>query len=350
MNYSSGTPVTLTATPTGGATFNSWGGACSGNGSCVVTMNSIESVTAMFSSSGGGGPSSQTFVSATLGSDSNPCTRISPCLTFAAALAQTTAGGEIVVMDPGDFGSVTITEAVSITNEAGVIGTIPATGTSGIVVSAGANDTVKLRGLLFDGLNASGTSGIVFTSGARLYVQNCVLRGFTTSGMAFSPGIGSAATAQLFIKDTLILGNTTGLLIQPTGGIAADVTLQWLQIDANNGEGLRIDGTGGSGAITATITDSTASLNAGNGIDAVSGPGNATVTVLRVVAVSNGSTGILSNQTNGGTANVTVGGSALFANAVGIQATGGASLLTNSNNQVTGNASNGSFTGTASLH
>jgi len=147
----------------------------------------------------------------------------------------------------------------------------------------------------------------------------------------------------------MIFSDATGLLIQPTGGIAADVTLRWLHVDANNGEGLRIDGTGGSGAIVANITDSTASLNAGNGIDAVSGPGNATVIVQRVVAALNGSTGILSNQTNGGTANVTVGGSALYANAVGVKATGGASLLTNSDNQVTGNASNGSFTGTANL-
>ena len=54
-NYASGTPVTLTASPAGGATFNGWGGACSGNGSCSVTMNSLESVTAMFSASGGGG-------------------------------------------------------------------------------------------------------------------------------------------------------------------------------------------------------------------------------------------------------------------------------------------------------
>ena len=113
MNYASSTPVTLTATPTGGATFNGWGGACTGNGSCLVTMNSIESVTAIFSSSGGGGPSVQTFVSATLGSDSNPCARSSPCLTFAAALAQT-AGGEIVVLDPGDFGPVIITKALTI--------------------------------------------------------------------------------------------------------------------------------------------------------------------------------------------------------------------------------------------
>jgi hypothetical protein len=50
---------------------------------------------------------------------------------------------------------------------------------------------------------------------------------------------------------------------------------------------------------------------------------------------------------SGGTADVTVGG--LVPYAIGIQATGGAGLLSYRNNQVTGNASNGSFTGTASL-
>jgi Pro-kumamolisin, activation domain/Divergent InlB B-repeat domain len=352
MNYSSGTPVTLTATPTGGATFNGWGGACTGNGSCMVTMNSIESVTAMFSSSGGGGgPSSQTFVSATLGNDSNPCTRMSPCLTFAAALAQTSAGGEIVVIDPGDFGPVTITKAVSIYSDAfGAAGLIPSPGTSGIVVSAGASDTVNLRGLIFDGINASGTSGVVFLSGAHLNISKCVFQGFTTSGMTFSPGAGSATTTRLVVQDTTIVNNATGLLIQPTGGIAASVSLRWLRIDNNSGEGLRVDGTGGSGAINATLADSTASFNASNGIDAVSGPGNATVDIMRVAAAANGSAGIQSNQSSGGTASVTVGSSVLYGNNVAAQATGGAGLLSYGNNQVTGNVTNGSFTAIASLH
>ena len=351
-NYSSGTSVMLTATPAGGATFSNWGGACSGNGSCLVTMNSLESVTAMFSASGGGGgPAAQTFVSATLGSDSNPCTRSSPCMTFAAALAQTTAGGEIAVLDPGDFGPVTITKAVSIYADAiSVAGTMPAPGTSGIVVSAGAGDMVYLRGLTFDGVNASGTSGVVFSSGARLQIENCLVQDFTTSGITLSPGAGSATTPLLVVRNTTILNNATGILIRPTGGIAVNAVLRWLHIDSNTGDGLRVDGTGGSGAINAIITDSTASFNAGNGIDAVSGPGNTTVMVRRVTAALNGSAGIQSNQSSGGIANVIVNGSTLYANAIGIQATGGASLLTDANNQVTGNASNGSFTGTASLH
>jgi hypothetical protein len=350
MNYSSGTPVMLTAAPAGGATFNGWGGACSGNGSCLLTMNSLESVTAMFSSSGGGGPSTQTFVSATLGSDSNPCTRTSPCLTFAAAQAQTNAGGEIDVLDPGDFGPVTITKAISIYSDAmGVAGTVPSSGTSGIVISAGANDVIHLGGLAFDGVNASGTSGVVFTSGARLFIENCVMQGFTTSGITFSPGAGSATTTKLVVEDTTILNNATGFLIQPTGGIAANVTLQWLHITNNAGEGLRVDGTGGSGAINATLADSTASFNAGNGIDAVSGPGNVILDITRVGADTNGAAGIVSNQSSGGTASVTVGSSVFYGNATGIQAAGGAGLLSYGNNQVTGNAANGSFSGGATL-
>jgi hypothetical protein len=227
---------------------------------------------------------------------------------------------------------------------------MPSPGTSGIVVSAGASDTVNLRGLIFDGINASGTSGVVFLSGAHLNISKCVFQGFTTSGMTFSPGAGSATTTRLVVQDTTIINNATGLLIQPTGGIAASVALRWLRIDNNTGEGLRVDGTGGSGAINAALADSTASFNASNGIDAVSGPGNATVDVIRVVAAANGSAGIQSNQSGGGTASVTLGNSMLHANAIGIQATGGAGLLTYGNNQVTGNASNGSFTGTATFH
>jgi hypothetical protein len=350
MNYASGTPVTLTAAPAGGATFNGWGGACSGNGSCVVTMNSLESVTAMFSASGGGGPSSQTFVSATIGNDSNPCTRTSPCLTFAAALAQTTTGGEIDVLDPGDFGPATINKSMTISGDApGVAGVIPSSGTSGVVISAGSSDVINLHGLVFDGVNASGTSGVVFLSGARLNISQCVFQGFATSGMTLSPGAGSATTTRLVVQNTTILNNATGILIQPTGGIAANVRLRWLHVDHNTGDGLRVDGTGGSGTIKAAVADSSANFNAGNGIDAVSGPGNATLDIMRVVAASNGSAGIQSNQTSGGIASVTVGSSLLRANAIGIQAAGGASLLSYGNNQVTSNASNGSFTGLAGL-
>jgi hypothetical protein len=349
MNYASGTPVMLTASPAAGATFNGWGGACTGTGICLLTMNTLENVTAMFSSPGGGGPSARSFVSATLGNDSNPCTRAAPCLTFAAALNQTTAGGEIDVLDPGDFGPVTITEAISI-EAAGDGGVMTAPGTSAITIRAGANDTVNLSGLIFDGANGAGTSGVVFSSGSRLIMRNCVVQGFTTSGIAFTPGSGSATTAQLTVQDTTIVNNGMGIWINPTGGIAADVTLRWLRIDNNIGEGLRVDSTGSAAAVSATLADSSTSFNGGIGIDTVSGAPNATLAVSRIVAVSNGGAGIRSAQAANGIASVTVGNATVRANAIGLQTVGGGSLLSYGNNQVTGNASNGSFTGGAALH
>lgn len=47
-DYSENTQVTLTATPDSGYLFDSWSGACSGNSTCSVTMDSDLSVTANF--------------------------------------------------------------------------------------------------------------------------------------------------------------------------------------------------------------------------------------------------------------------------------------------------------------
>src|SRR5690348_4316560 len=44
-----GSKVTLTATPSTGFTFTGWSGACTGTSTCTVTLNTVSSVTAMFS-------------------------------------------------------------------------------------------------------------------------------------------------------------------------------------------------------------------------------------------------------------------------------------------------------------
>jgi List-Bact-rpt repeat protein len=47
-SYIPGTSILLTAAPAAGQTFFAWGGACSGNGACNVTINNAASVSAQF--------------------------------------------------------------------------------------------------------------------------------------------------------------------------------------------------------------------------------------------------------------------------------------------------------------
>ena len=55
----------------------------------------------------------RTWVSG-VGDDANPCSRTAPCLTFAGAITKTAAGGEIDALDPGGFGTLTITKSITI--------------------------------------------------------------------------------------------------------------------------------------------------------------------------------------------------------------------------------------------
>lgn len=47
-NYSSGTPVVLTANPVSGSTFTGWSGDCSGTGTCVLSMTAAKNAVANF--------------------------------------------------------------------------------------------------------------------------------------------------------------------------------------------------------------------------------------------------------------------------------------------------------------
>jgi len=55
----------------------------------------------------------RTWVSG-VGDDANPCSRTAPCKTFAGAISKTAPRGEIDCLDPGGFGGVTITKAITI--------------------------------------------------------------------------------------------------------------------------------------------------------------------------------------------------------------------------------------------
>jgi hypothetical protein len=148
----------------------------------------------------------RTWVSG-VGDDVNPCSRTAPCKTFAGAISKTAPGGEINCLDPGGFGAVTITKAMTISCEVGTAGVLVASG-NGINVSAGASDHVYLKGLDMEGLGA-GSVGIKFNTGASLMVQDTVIRNFQGSpglGIQFAP----SAAATMNVLNTVVEHNGTG--------------------------------------------------------------------------------------------------------------------------------------------
>src|ERR1700676_4428231 len=106
----------------------------------------------------------RTWVSG-VGDDANPCSRTAPCKTWAGAISKTAAGGEIDALDPGGFGAVTITKAITLDGGGGQVASVLVGGTNGITVAAGTNDTVIIRNLRINGVSQSpfpGTNGINF--------------------------------------------------------------------------------------------------------------------------------------------------------------------------------------------
>ena len=75
---------------------------------------------------------------ATYGSDANSCSLGLPCRTFSGALAQTNAGGQIVVLDSGGYGAVKIDKSVSIVAPEGVYAGISVFSGKGVEITGAA--------------------------------------------------------------------------------------------------------------------------------------------------------------------------------------------------------------------
>ncbi|WP_100181178.1 MULTISPECIES: hypothetical protein [Bradyrhizobium] len=277
----------------------------------------------------------RTWVSG-VGDDVNPCSRTAPCKTFAGAISKTAAGGEISVLDPGGFGTVTITKSISITNDGAGEAGILASGTNGVIVNAGPNDLVNLRGLVIDGAG-TGLNGIRFLAGVGLNVQNCVIKNFSGAGtgIQFVPN----SSSRLSVSDTVISGNGLGstgggVLVgaQNAGANTIKASLNRVQLQTN-GFGVKVDGTGGTGAIYMTIRDTMASANSGNGLWAIAAQG---ASISRIMVdhtsfVNNAGTGILSD---GPPSAVLVNSSVVSGNATGISFLNGASLSSYKTNAI----------------
>lgn len=218
----------------------------------------------------------RTFVSGH-GSDANPCTLAAPCRSFAQAITQTAAGGEISVLDSAGYGPVTISQSVTITNPGGVEAGITAgSGQNAITINAPTGAEVTLRGLTLLG-GGVGANGILLNSALSgsnpltLTVIGCALKNFANAGMAFEPSSSDSGAIRAFVTvtDTIAANNTLyGIQLKPLGGAPNVVLMIYNSTLVYNGSGLSIDTSGGG--LNGQISDSHADLNA-TGINTTGG-------------------------------------------------------------------------------
>lgn len=118
------------------------------------------------------------------GANTGACgTAAAPCRTFQHAHGLVTAGGEIVVMDSGDYGPVRITKSLSIVNDSGgVAGVTRTTAGAAIEVVAGAGAKVVLRGLTVEGAIVA-TYGLLVKSAQSIDITDSDFRNFTSDGI-----------------------------------------------------------------------------------------------------------------------------------------------------------------------
>lgn len=240
---------------------------------CVLAFIGLMAI-----SNGAFAQATRTWVSG-VGDDANPCSRTAPCKTFAGAISKTAAGGEIDVLDPGGFGAVTITKAITI--DGSNLGGILASFSNGVVVNAGANDVVRLRNLNINGTN-NGLAGVRFLAGKALHVENSQIYGFTGYGIDFLP----STVSQLFVIDVKISNNKGasggGIQIAPTGAGGAIASLDNARLE-NSTTGLVVR----NGSI-ASMRHSVVTGNSGNGVIVVSTTDLAEITVADSLIANNG--------------------------------------------------------------
>jgi hypothetical protein len=270
----------------------------------------------------------RTWVSG-VGADDNPCSRTAPCKTYAGAILKTAVNGEISTLDPGGYGTVTITKSITIEGTQGQgYGSIlhggSIVGTTGVTInfdnftSAGeSNKTVRLRNLNINGSagafgNASSglrsirILGAAAATGTEVFIEDCVL-----DGSQGSPGRGiednRAGGGLLSISRTTVrnmagsglstLTTTNGLKIVITdskfsmcaNGIAVGnnvkISIFNSNISGNTGAGLFVEDLDGAGANTVMDVDHCIVTHNGTGFNASSG--NSIIRVSNTTATNN---------------------------------------------------------------
>ena len=273
----------------------------------------------------------RTFVAST-GIDANPCSLTQPCRTFAAAIAKTNGGGEVIVLDSAGYGPVTIAQSVTISAPAGVYAGISVFSGAGVTVNGSAID-VRLQGLTIN--SQGGAEGIRFIHGTTLAIDRCRISGFANAGIlqdatsgkmlvigtsingGAGDGIQTGATA---VIDQVVIADVGGIAISVADGANAAVRASSISGTLSNG----FLATSSVGATRLTI-DTVSVVGCASGVAAFSNGGSTSVDVIRSRISGNAGDGVSSLALGGGFANIHVTDSLISNNSgagLGTQETG----------------------------
>jgi Right handed beta helix region len=201
----------------------------------------------------------RTWVSG-VGDDANPCSRTAPCKTFAGAISKTAPCGEISVLDPGGFGAVTITKAITIDGDGTLAGILSAN-VNAIIVNAGAADVVIIRGISINGA-CSGIDAIKLFGAKHLHVENCTIYDFPSASSFGIEGVNAAAS-EISVVNTSFTNVNIGIRVGNVAGNSASISNCRIQRGTFGVDVLGGNATVSNSVISHQTTDGLVAENAG---------------------------------------------------------------------------------------
>jgi hypothetical protein len=281
----------------------------------------------------------RTWVSG-VGDDANPCSRTAPCKTYAGAISKTATNGEINCLDPGGFGSLTVTKSISVVcdyTEGGVL----ANGVFGFNINAPAGSIVTLKGQDVECVG-TGTNGVqILGAGVTVHIHKFQIRNCRNSGggngngvlVAPSSGVGKVYVLDSYITDNGGTSQNAGVLVRPTAGAQVNVVLSNVSLEANT-NGIFMDGAGGAGASNLNIRHSVLSNNSFNGISVFGTGAGLRATLDSSMISSNAAAGVAAS---GAGASAKIGSNTITHNVTGVSG----SVQSFKNNQIIDNGTDG---------
>jgi len=283
----------------------------------------------------------RTWVSA-VGSDANPCSRTAPCQTFAGAFSKTAVNGEINVIDPGAFGTLTVSKSISINADGNFAGVL-ASGTTGFLINLTTTlaldpvSSVRLRNVDINGSGSCGAGcgtrtgirGINVSSAntrpVKVIVENSVIDGFVNEGI-----LVASNGADLVVTDSVIRNNgTAGIKLDSSGANLVRAAVDHTKL-VFNADGMRVED-----GVRASIKDSLLTNNT-NGLNVTNVTGSNIVNIVRSLVSENTGTGIISaGPTTFSTVNVA--DCMISDNATGVAPSGNGRIFSWVNNFLSGN-------------